>query len=148
MRIIANNRQAHHDYFVLSLVEAGIVLEGAEVKSIRLGNCNLKDSFVLIRGGEAVLKNMYIKTYEKNTAFALDERRDRKLLLNKNEILKLYQQVQTKGLTIVPLQVYFKGQHVKVEIGLCKGKHTYDKKKVLADKDVARDVERQLKNYS
>lgn len=148
MRIIANNKQAFHNYFVLSTYEAGLVLVGSEVKSVRLGNVNLKDSFVIIRGGEAVVKNMHIKAYEKATAFTVDDKRDRKLLLNKNEIIKLAQQVKTKGLTIVPLKIYFKGQFVKMEIGLCKGKHTYDKKRVLAENDVKREVQRQLKNYS
>ena len=148
MRIIANNKQAFHNYFVLSTYEAGLVLVGSEVKSVRLGNVNLKDSFVIIRGGEAVVKNMHIKVYEKATVFTVDDKRDRKLLLNKNEILKLAQQVKNKGLTIVPLKIYFKGQFVKMEIGLCKGKHTYDKKRVLAENDVKREVQRQLKNYS
>ncbi len=148
MRIIATNKQAYHNYFVLSTYEAGLVLVGSEVKSVRLGNVNLKDSFVLIRGGEAFVKNMHIKAYEKTTAFAVDDKRDRKLLLDKNEILKLGQQVKEKGLTIVPLKVYFNNQYVKLEIGLCKGKHTYDKKRVLADKDVERDMQRQMKNYS
>ncbi len=148
MRIIATNKQAYHNYFVLSTYEAGLVLVGSEVKSVRLGNVNLKDSFVLIRGGEAIVKNMHIKAYEKATAFAVDDKRDRKLLLNKNEILKLGQQVKEKGLTIVPLKVYFNKQYVKLEIGLCKGKHTYDKKRVLANKDVERDMQRQMKNYS
>ena len=147
MRIIASNNKARHDYFVLSSIEAGIVLEGMEVKSVRLGHVSLKDSFVLIKKGEAVVKNMNIGAYEKTTAYALDEKRDRKLLLAKHEINKLYSQVQVKGLTIIPLSVYFKGRYVKLEIGLCKGKHTYDKSRVLKDKDIALDLQRQLKNY-
>ncbi|MBP5651719.1 MAG: SsrA-binding protein SmpB [Clostridia bacterium] len=147
VRIIANNKQARHNYFVLSSIEAGIVLEGSEVKSMRLGHCSLKDSFVLIKNSQAIIKNMHIGAYEKSTAYSLDEKRDRVLLLNKAEIRKLYSQVQAKGLTIIPLSVYFKGQYVKVEIGLCKGKHTYDKKNVLKEKDIALDTVRQLKNY-
>ena len=147
MRIIASNNKARFDYFVLSSIEAGIVLEGAEVKSVRLGHCSLKDSFVLIRNGQAIIKNMQIGNYEKSTAYSLDEKRDRKLLLNKHEINKLYGQVQAKGLTIIPLSAYFEGKYVKVEIALCKGKHTYDKKEVLKDKDIELEVKRQLKNY-
>ena len=102
---------------------------------------------MLIRNGQAVIKNMHIGNYEKSTAYPLDEKRDRKLLLNKHEIDKLYGQVQAKGLTIIPLSVYFEGKYVKVEIALCKGKHTYDKKEVLKDKDIELEVKRQLKNY-
>lgn len=148
MKIIATNRKAYHDYFVLDTYETGIVLKGSEVKSIRLGNINLKDSYVSIsKNNEVFVKNMYIKTYDKTTAFALDERRDRKLLLNKSEIHKIMSKVKEKGMTIVPLKVYFNGQNVKLEIALAKGKHTYDKKDVLKDKDTLRELERDLKNY-
>ena len=144
MKVIATNRKAYHDYFVLDTYEAGIVLQGSEVKSIRLGNVNLKDSFVSFsRDGEVFAKNIYVKTYDKTTSFALDERRDRKLLLNKSEVNKIFSKVKEKGITVVPLQMYFKGQHVKLEIALAKGKHTYDKKDVLKEKDTFRD----LKNY-
>ena len=128
MKIVATNRKAYHDYFILDTYEAGIVLKGSEVKSIRLGNINLKDSYVSVsKNNEVFVKNVYIKTYDKTTAFVLDERRDRKLLLNRPEINKIWNKVKEKGMTIVPLQVYFKGQNVKVEIALAKGKHTYDK---------------------
>ena len=148
MKIVATNRKAYHDYFILDTYEAGIVLKGSEVKSIRLGNINLKDSYVSVsKNNEVFVKNVYIKTYDKTTAFALDERRDRKLLLNRPEINKIWSKVKEKGMTIVPLQVYFKGQNVKVEIALAKGKHTYDKKDVLKDKDNLRELQRDLKNY-
>ena len=147
MRIIASNNKAKYDYFVLSSIEAGISLQGMEVKSVRAGHVSLKDSFVLIRNGQAIVKNMHIGAYEKTTAYLIDEKRDRTLLLNKHEISKLYSQVQVKGLTIIPLSVYVKGKYVKVEIGLCKGKHTYDKSKVLKEKDIALDLKRQLKHY-
>ena len=148
MKIVATNRKAYHDYFILDTYEAGIVLKGSEVKSIRLGNVNLKDSYVSVsRDNEVFLKNVYIKTYDKTTAFVLDERRDRKLLLNRTEINKIFSKVKEKGMTIVPLQLYFKGQNVKVEIALAKGKHTYDKKDVLKEKDVKRELDRDLKNY-
>ena len=148
MKIVATNRKAYHDYFILDTYEAGIVLKGSEVKSIRLGNVNLKDSYVSIsRSNEVFVKNVYIKTYDKTTAFVLDERRDRKLLLNRSEINKIFSKVKEKGMTIVPLQIYFKGQHLKIEIALAKGKHTYDKKDVLKDKDNLRELQRDLKNY-
>lgn len=148
MKIVATNRKAYHDYFILDTYEAGIVLKGSEVKSIRLGNINLKDSYVSVsKNNEVFVKNVYIKTYDKTTAFVLDERRDRKLLLNRSEINKIWNKVKEKGMTIVPLQVYFKGQNVKVEIALAKGKHTYDKKDVLKDKDTFRELQRDLKNY-
>ena len=109
---------------------------------------NLKDSYVTFsRDGEVFVKNMFVKTYDKTTSFALDERRDRKLLLNKSEANKILVKVKEKGNTIVPLSIYFKGQHVKLEIALAKGKHTYDKKDVLKDKDTFRELQRDLKNY-
>lgn len=146
---IATNRKAYHDYFVLATYEAGIVLVGQEVKSIRAGNVNLKDTFILIDSNkEMFVKNMYIKTYDKTTSFAVDDRRDRKLLLNKSEINKLFDKVREKGLTLVPLKLYFSGKHVKMEIGLVKGKHTYDKKETLKLKDAEREMKRDIKNYS
>lgn len=149
MESIATNRKAYHDYFVLSTYQAGIVLVGQEVKSIRAGNVNLKDSFILIDSNKEVfVKNMYIKTYDKTTSFVVDDRRDRKLLLNRSEINKLHDKVREKGLTIVPLKLYFSGKHVKMEIGLVKGKHTYDKKETLKLKDAEREMKRDIKNYS
>ena len=148
MKIVASNKKAYFDYFVLETFETGIVLEGCEVKSIRGGHVSLNDSYVSIsHQNEVFIKNMYIKTYEKSSSFTADEKRVRKLLLSKREIEKLSRGVKEKGLTIVPLKVYFKGQFVKLEIGLVRGKHTYDKKQVLKEKDKALEMERHLKNY-
>lgn len=148
MKIVVQNKKAYFDYFVLETYEAGISLVGCEVKSIRAGHVSLNDSYISISSsGDVYIKNIYIKTYEKSSAFTADEKRVRKLLLNKKEIEKLSKNVKEKGLTIVPLKVYFKGQLVKLEIGLVKGKHLYDKREVLKQKDKTREVERQLKNY-
>ncbi len=147
MKIIANNKKAYYDYFVLETLECGIVLEGCEVKSVRQGNVNLKDSFISIsQAGEVFVKNMHIKNYDK-ASFLVEEKRSRKLLLNKHEINKLASKVKEKGLTLVPLKIYLKDSLVKLEVGLVKGKHTYDKKEVLKEKDILRDTTRQLKNY-
>ncbi len=148
MKQIAYNRSARHEYFIEDKYEAGIVLEGAEVKSLRLGNCNLSDSFCLIRGGEAWLKNMHIAIYDKVGAFnSKDSKRDRKLLLHSREIDKIVGKVNEKGMTLVPLSIYFKDSLVKVEVALCRGKQTFDKKKAIADRDNKRQLERELKNY-
>lgn len=148
MKIISTNRKAYHDYFVEATYEAGICLQGSEVKSIRLGNCNLKDTFIFIdKNEEVILKNMYIKPYEKSSVFTPDERRDHKLLMHKKEIDKLLSKVKVKGYTLIPTKLYFKGSLVKVEVGLCKGKQTFDKKEALKQKDIKRDMERTLKNY-
>ena len=147
-KIISVNRSATHEYFVLEKVEAGIVLEGSEVKSLRQNSCGLKESFCLISNGELLIKNMHIALYDKQGAFnTKNSRRDRKLLLHKNQIIKLSSQVNQKGLTIVPLKVYFKQALVKIELGLCQGKHTYDKKRSIMERDVNREKERELKNY-
>ena len=143
MKLVSNNKKAFYDYFVSDLVEAGIVLEGCEVKSIRDGGVNLKDSFVFVKGGEMFLKNAYIKTYDKSSAFKLDERRTRKLLLNKSEILKFERLVKEKGLTIVATKIYFNDKNrVKVEIGVAKGKKLYDKRQTLKEKSIKRDIDR------
>lgn len=148
MKIVATNKKAYHDYFILDTVECGIVLVGSEVKSVRLGNVNLKDSFCSItQQNEVFVKGMHIKNYEKASAFLEDEKRNRKLLLNKHEINKLATKVKQSGFTLVPLKVYLKDSLVKVEIGLAKGKHTYDKKESLKEKDIMRDTSRILKNY-
>lgn len=150
MKIIATNKKAYHDYFVISTFEAGLVLVGSEVKSIRAGFVNLKDSFISIsKNDEFFVKNMYIKNYDKICYDKVDEKRDRKLLLNKSEMNKIKSRVKEKGFTCVPLKIYFTNQQlVKLEIALVQGKHTYDKKAVLKEKDNAREVERELKNYS
>ena len=147
-KIIATNKKAYHDYFVEDTIEAGIVLEGSEVKSIRLGSVNLKDSFVFIKKGEPFLCNAHVSPYTKGSIFNPDARRDRKLLLHKDEIRKLRAKVEQKGYTLVPLKIYFQQALVKVEIGLCRGKHTYDKKRTLMEKDVQRERDRAIKNFN
>jgi len=143
MKVVSNNKKAFFDYFVSDLVEAGIVLEGCEVKSVRSGGVSLVDSFVIIKNGEMFLKNAYIKTYEKTSSYKPDERKTRKLLLNKSEIAKFERMVKEKGFTIVATKVYFnKAGKVKVEIGLAKGKKLYDKRQTLKEKSIKRDIER------
>ena len=148
MKIVAENRSASFEYFIEDKFEAGIVLEGSEVKSIRKNNCNLNDSFCFVRKGEVSLKNMHIAVYDKSGAFnTRDSRRDRRLLLHKAEISKIVGKVNERGYTLVPLRVYFAGSLVKVEVALCRGKHTYDKKQSLKERDIARDKDRQIKEY-
>ena len=143
MKVISNNKRAYYDYFVSDLVEAGIVLEGSEVKSVRAGGASLSESFVSVKNGEIFLKNAYIKPYEQTTSFKPDERRTRKLLLNKSEIEKFARAVKEKGFTLVATKIYFnKSGKVKVEIGLAKGKKLYDKRQTLKEKSVKRDIER------
>lgn len=146
MKVIATNKKAHFNYEIIERFTAGIVLEGSEVKSIRLGNIRINDAFVSIKNGEVWLKNSFIKQYEKASSFVPKADRDRKLLLNKNEILKLKQKSAEKGLTIVPLSAGFSGSLVKVEIGLCRGKKLYDKKQTLKEKDIQKSAQRQLVN--
>ncbi len=147
-KVICTNRSANHEYFILERYEAGIVLEGGEVKSLRQGNVNLKDSFCTIYNGELFIKNMHIALYDKLGAFnSRDSRRDRKLLLHADEIMKIHSKVSQKGLTLVPLRIYFKQALIKIELGLCQGKHTYDKKKSLMEKDLNRERDREIKNY-
>ena len=141
------NKKANFDYFIEDKFEAGIVLEGSEVKSLRNGEASLLDSFVFLRGGEVYLKNMYIKSYKQSSAFTPDERRDRKLLLSKREILKLERQTKEKALTIIPTKVYFKGNLVKVEIATAKGKKLYDKRETIKRREQDREVARKLKNF-
>lgn len=143
MKVISNNKKAFYNFFVSDLVEAGIVLEGCEVKSVRAGGASLTDSFVVVKNGEMFLKNAYIKHYEKTSSFKPDERRTRKLLLNKSEIQKFERMVKEKGFSIVPTKIYFNNANkVKVEIGLAKGKKLYDKRQTLKEKSVKRDIER------
>ncbi|MBE7085231.1 MAG: SsrA-binding protein SmpB [Clostridiales bacterium] len=147
MKIITNNKSASFEYFIEERYEAGIKLEGNEVKSLRLGNVNMNDSFCFLRDGEVCVKNMHIALYDKSDAFSTkNTRRDRKLLLHKAELAKIAGKINRQGYTLVPLKLYFKGSLVKVEIALCKGKHTYDKKQSIADRDVQRSVERDIKN--
>ena len=148
MKIISVNKSASFEYFIEDRYEAGVVLEGSEVKSLRKNNCNLSDSFCFIRNGEVLLKNMHIAVYDKSGAFNTREsRRNRKLLLHKDEIAKISGKVNEKGYTLVPLKIYFSQALVKVEVGLCRGKHTFDKKKSLQEKDLVREKERQIKEY-
>lgn len=143
MKVVSNNKKAFFDYFVSDLVEAGIVLQGCEVKSVRAGGMSLAESFVVIKNGEMFLKNAYIKPYEKTTSFKPDERKDRKLLLNKSEIQKFERMTKEKGFTIVATKVYFNNANkVKVEVGLARGKKLYDKRQTLKEKSIKRDIER------
>ena len=142
---VAANRKALHDYFVLERFEAGVELFGTEVKSIRQGHVNLKDSFCLIKDGEMSVIGMHISPYEKGNIFNKDPLRVRKLLLHKLEIRRLMSKIKEKGYTLVPLQVYFKGSLVKVEIGLARGKKLYDKRDDLAKKDAKREIDRAFK---
>lgn len=148
MKTITYNRYANYEYFILEKYEAGIVLEGSEVKSLRAGNCNLKESFCFIRNGELTLKNAHIAVYDKAGAFSTKEsKRDRKLLMHRYEIDKIVGKINEKGYTLIPLSLYFSGSLVKVELALCKGKQTYDKKNTIAERDEKRALARQLKEY-
>ena len=144
MKIVATNKKAFHDYFVIDSFEAGINLVGCEVKSVRAGEVNLKDSYAVIRGGQRVLVSAYIKNYDKGSFSNVDSRRDRRLLMHRQEIMRLLGKVKEKGFSLVPLKMYLNGSLVKVEIGLVKGKQLYDKKKAIAEKDAERDKQRQL----
>jgi SsrA-binding protein len=145
---IAENRKAHHEYFVLESLEAGIELVGTEVKSIRNGGVNLKDSWCSIDNGELFIKGMHISPYEKGNIFNTDPMRVRRLLVHKKEILRLFGKVKQDGLTLIPLSLYFKDSRVKVQLGVCKGKKLYDKRDAAADRDRKREVERALKTQN
>ncbi|WP_077610661.1 SsrA-binding protein SmpB [Clostridium sp. Marseille-P2415] len=145
IKLIANNKKAYHDYFIDEKYEAGIELAGTEVKSIRMGKCSVKESFVRIDKGEVFVYGMNISPYEKGNIFNKDPLRVRKLLLHRTEIGKLDAKIAQKGYTLVPLQVYFKGSLVKVEIGLARGKKLYDKRDDIAKKDQKRELERDFK---
>ncbi len=144
IKIIAQNKKAYHDYFVLEKLEAGIELFGTEVKSIRQGKINLKDSWCFVKDGEMFVDGMHISPYEQGNIFNRDPLRTKRLLLHKKEIRRLYAQVKQDGLAIVPLSVYFKKGRAKVEIGLCKGKKLYDKREVAAKKDAQRNIDRAM----
>ena len=145
IKLIANNKKAYHDYFIEEKYEAGIVLVGTEVKSLRMGKCSLKESFLRIEKGEVWIYGMHISPYEKGNIFNKDPLRIRKLLLHEVEIRKIGAKIAQKGYTLVPLQVYFKGSLVKVEIALVRGKKLYDKRDDAAKKDVKRELERNFK---
>lgn len=144
-KLIANNKKAYHDYFILDNYETGISLAGTEVKSLRMGKCSIKESFVRIENGEVFIYGMHISSYEKGNIFNKDPLRPRKLLLHRSEINKLLGKTKEKGIAIVPLRVYFKGSLVKVEIGLAKGKKLYDKRQDIAKKDQQREASRDFK---
>lgn len=144
-RLIANNKKAYHDYFIEDKYEAGIALAGTEVKSLRMGKCSIKESFIRIENEEAYIYQMHISPYEKGNIFNKDPLRTRKLLLHKYEIHKLIGAQKAKGYTLVPLQVYFKDSLVKVEIGLARGKKLYDKREDIVKKDMKREAERDFK---
>ena len=145
LKTIARNKKAYHDYFVDDYLEAGIELAGTEVKSLRAGGVNLKDSWCDIKDGEIFIKSMHISPYEKGNIFNKDPVRPRKLLLHRREITKLAALVATKGVAIIPLSLYFKGSRVKAQVGICRGKKLYDKRDDLAKKAAARDIERGMK---
>ena len=145
IKIVADNRKARHEYFILESFEAGIELVGTEVKSIRNGSVNLKDSWCSIDNGEIFIKGMHISPYEKGNIFNRDPLRVRKLLMHKREINKLFGSVKQDGLTLIPLSLYFKDSRVKVQIGLCKGKKLYDKREDSAKRDAKREIDRNLK---
>ena len=143
-KLIANNKKAYYDYFIEDKIEAGICLQGTEVKSLRLGKCSIKESYIKITNGEVFIIGMHIATYENGNIYNHEETRTRKLLLKKSEILKLQQQVDKNGYTLVPIRVYFSNQYAKVEIGLAKGKKKYDKRQSLKEKDMKRQIERTI----
>ncbi len=144
---IARNKKAQFEYFILEKYEAGIVLEGSEVKSVRNGGISLAESYVKFIGGELFLINAYIKPYENTAAFVPNARKNRKLLLNKREISQILTKFSEKGLTIIPLRVYLKGNLIKVEIGMCKGKKLYDKRASLKEKSTKLEIDRASKNF-
>ena len=145
IKLVANNKKAYHDYFIDEKYEAGIELFGTEVKSIRMGKCSIKEAFVKIDRGEVYVCGMHISPYEKGNIFNKDPLRVRRLLLHKYEIMKLNGKIAEKGYTLVPLQVYFKGSLVKVEVGLARGKKLYDKRADIAKKDQRRELEKEFK---
>ncbi len=144
-KLIADNRKVRHEYFIIESLEAGIELFGTEVKSIRSGGINLKDSWISIDNGEAFIKNMHIAPYEKGNIFNKDPYRVRKLLLHKKEIMRLFGLVKQGGYTLIPVSVYFKDSRVKVQVGLCKGKKLHDKREDMAKRDADREIERTIK---
>ncbi len=144
-KTISENRKARHDYFILESFEAGIELVGTEVKSLRQGGVNLKDSWCSIDNGEMFIKGMHISPYEKGNIFNRDPVRVRKLLLHKREINKLYDTIKRDGLTLIPISIYFKGSNVKVQVGLCKGKKLHDKRDAVAARDAKREIDRMIK---
>lgn len=148
VKLIVQNRKAWHDYFIEEKYEAGIALHGTEVKSIRQGGVNLKDSYCSFEGGEIFAVGMHVSPYEQGNIFNREPLRDKKLLMHRREIMKLQGLVQQKGYTLVPLSLYFSGSHVKMEIGLCRGKKLYDKRESDAKREADRDMDRHMKDRS
>ena len=146
IKIVAKNSKAYHDYFIEEKYEAGIELAGTEVKSIRMGNVNLKDSFCIIKDGEISVLGMHISPYEKGNIFNKDPRRTRRLLMHKREIMRLFGKIKQDGYSLVPLSIYFKGPRVKLEVGLARGKKLYDKRDSAAKKDAKREIDRAMKS--
>lgn len=142
-----NNRKAKYDYDIKETFEAGIVLKGTEIKSIRLGNANLKDSYAIIKNGEVFLLGMHISPYKEGNLFNHDELRTRKLLLNKREILKINDKITLEGYTLIPIKLYFNKNRAKILLGIAKGKKTYDKRESIKQKDIDRELKKQYKNY-
>ena len=147
-KTIATNREARHEYFVLEALETGVELKGTEVKSLRAGGVNLKDSWVDIENGELLVKGMHISPYDHGNIFNRDPLRVRRLLLHKREILRLYGITKQQGYALIPLSLYFKGSRVKVQVGLCRGKKLYDKREDAARRDMRREAERALKEHN
>ena len=146
VKVIANNKKAFRDYFIEEKFEAGIELAGTEVKSLRLGNVNLKDSFCLIKDGQLSVLGMHISPYEKGNIFNKEPRRPRRLLMHKREILRLFGRIKQDGYSLIPLSVYFRGPRVKLELGLARGKKLYDKRASAASRDAKREMDRAMKN--
>lgn len=140
------NRKARHDYFIEDIYEAGIELTGTEIKSIRAGNCNIKDSYAIIRNKEVFLINMFVSPYKEGNIFNHQETRTRKLLLHKKEINKLEEKIEQQGLTLIPIKLYFKNNKLKVELAVCRGKNNYDKRETIKERDIKRSIEKQIKN--
>lgn len=147
VKLIAKNSKAYHDYFIEEKYEAGIELAGTEVKSIRMGNVNLKDAFCLIKDGEMTVLGMHVSPYEKGNIFNKDPRRPRRLLMHKREILRLFARIKQDGYSLIPLSIYFKGPRVKLELGLAKGKKLYDKRETAAKRDAKREMDRAMKAH-
>jgi len=145
IKLIANNKKARHDYFLEETYEAGVSLHGTEVKSLRMGKCSIKEAFIRIEKGEVFIYGMHVSPYEKGNIFNRDPLRPKKLLMHKTEIRKLEQKIKEKGYTLVPVEVYFRGSLVKVQVALARGKKLYDKRDDIAKKDMKREAERELK---
>lgn len=148
IKLISNNKKAYHDYFIEEKYECGIELKGTEVKSVRMGHVNIRDSYASVDNGEIWLKQMHISPYENGNIFNCDPLRARRLLVHKYEILKLIGKLKEKGYSLIPTQVYFKGQKIKVELGLAKGKKNYDKRQSIAEASAKREMQRKIKEFN